>query len=387
MARIRLKYVHRDTDRHGNVRYYFYKRGAAKKLRLPGIPGSAEFMAAYDAALKGLPLPKPQSPEQLILKRAPAGTFSWLCSVHCQCPEFKALEAGTQKNKRGILRQICDVAIAPGSKVRIGDLPYAEMTSKAVRMLRDYRADQPGTANNWLATLNTLFAWAIEAEHASANPARDVPKLKRQSEGHHTWTVEEMRRFEAAHGVGTQPRLAFALLAYTGQRRSDVVVLGRQHLTKDGGLRFVQRKNRKRKPVTVEIPLLPVLAQVIDATPTGHLTFLLNAFGKPWHPDGFSNKFRVWCDEAGLPHCSAHGLRKAAACAAAEGGATEMQMMAIFGWRDAAMARVYTEKASRGKMAAQSMHLLANHQNKDQTNVSHLADVAEVGGKNRRKKT
>ena len=133
--------------------------------------------------------------------------------------------------------------------------------------------------------------------------------------------------------------------------------------------------------MTVEIPILPELAQIIDATPTGQMTFLLSTLGKPWNENGFTNKFRIWCNDAGLTHCSAHGLRKAAACAAAEGGATEMQMMAIFGWRDAAMARAYIEKASRGKMAAQSMHLLGNHQNKDQTNVSHLAIEKKAGGK------
>jgi hypothetical protein len=83
MARIRLKYVHSDTDRHGNVRYYFFKRGADRKLRMPGLPGSAEFMAAYGAALQGLPLPEPES-KTSVLKRPPAGTLSWLVAAYCQ---------------------------------------------------------------------------------------------------------------------------------------------------------------------------------------------------------------------------------------------------------------------------------------------------------------
>jgi hypothetical protein len=62
-----------------------------------------------------------------------------------------------------------------------------------------------------------------------------------------------------------------------------------------------------------------------------------------------------------------------------------MQMMAIFGWKTPDMARVYTRKANRGEMAAQSMHLLAKRQNEVQTNVSHR-DIANVdGGKKRRK--
>jgi integrase len=81
-----------------------------------------------------------------------------------------------------------------------------------------------------------------------------------------------------------------------------------------------------------------------------------------------------------LPHCSVHGLRKAAACAAAENGATEMQMMAIFGWKTPDMARVYTRKARRSKMAGASMRLIADRQNKDDTNVSHFDSSLKIGG-------
>jgi integrase len=286
--------------------------------------------------------------------------------------------------RRCLLQLICRQPVSPGSKTCFGDLPYAEMTSKAIRLLRDRRAHQPGAANNWLKALSSLYVWAIEAEHTTHNPVRDVPTIKSRSEGFHTWTVEEMRKYEAQHPIGTQARLAFALLAYTGQRRSDIIALGPQHV-REGRLRFVQQKGKKRNPVTVEIPILPELARVIEVTPTGHLAFIVNSRGKQWSWGGFSHKFRDWCDEASLPHCSAHGMRKAAACAAAEGGASEMQMMAIFGWKTPDMARVYTRKANRGEMAAQSMHLLAKRQNEEQTNVSHR-DIANVdGGKKRRK--
>ena len=52
----------------------------------------------------------------------------------------------------------------------------------------------------------------------------------------------------------------------------------------------------------------------------------------------FGNKFRVWCDQAGLHHCAAHGQRKAGATIAANNGATAHQLMAIFGWETLKMA-------------------------------------------------
>lgn len=57
MAHIKLKYVNAFVNRgrkDKRVRYYFRRRGS-KAICLPGLPGSEEFMAAYAAALAGLP--------------------------------------------------------------------------------------------------------------------------------------------------------------------------------------------------------------------------------------------------------------------------------------------------------------------------------------------
>ena len=60
--------------------------------------------------------------------------------------------------------------------------------------------------------------------------------------------------------------------------------------------------------------------------------FLINDLGRPFWDAGFGNKFRDWCDQAGLHHhCAAHGVRKAGTTIAAENGATTKQLMAIFG--------------------------------------------------------
>ncbi|MEW5994981.1 MAG: hypothetical protein AB1744_11380 [Candidatus Zixiibacteriota bacterium] len=59
-----------------------------------------------------------------------------------------------------------------------------------------------------------------------------------------------------------------------------------------------------------------------------------------------------------MPHCSAHGLRKTGATIAAEHGATEHQLMAIFGWESPKQAALYTRKANRKRLAAAATHLL-----------------------------
>ncbi|BBF94915.1 tyrosine-type recombinase/integrase [Blastochloris tepida] len=344
MGTVRLRFVTVDVDRHGNVRYYF-RRPGQPKVRLRGVPGSAEFMAGYADALAGV---APTTPPPRRTRKPQAGTLRWLAAEYFASAPFKELGPRTRRVRRAIIEKVCESA---------GDEPFADITGPVIRKGMDRRADTPEAANSFLKALRHLFAWAVDAGHLAANPARDVKKLRGNPEGWHTWTVEEVRQFEARHPIGSQARLALALLAYTGVRRSDVVKLGRQHV-REGRLRFTVTKNQERSPVVVDIPLLPELQAVIDASPAGNLTFLVTIHDKPFTGDGFGNKFRRWCRQAGLPHCSPHGVRKAAATIAAENGATEAQLDAIFGWTGRKMAAHYTAKANRSKLATSAMPML-----------------------------
>ena len=228
-----------------------------------------------------------------------------------------------------------------------------------MRILRDRKAGLPEAANVLIKALRRLFTWALETETPgiTVNPARDAKYLKGRQGGHHSWTVEDVERYEARHPIGTTARLALALLLYTGQRRSDVVLFGRQH-ARNGWLRFTQQKNRNRKPITLELPILPALQEIIAESRTGDLAYLANEYGKPFTANGFGNKMRQWCDEAGLPDCTAHGLRKAGAVIAAENGATAHQLMSMFGWQTMKEAERYTKAAEQKKLAKGAMPLL-----------------------------
>jgi integrase len=200
------------------------------------------------------------------------------------------------------------------------------------------------------------------------NPARDVAKLKYGLTGFHGWTQEEVRQYENYHPVGTKARLALALLLFTGQRRGDVIRFGKQHV-QNGKLVFAQRKGRNRKPNPRKLPILPVLQRIIDASPCGDLTFLVNHLNRPFTDAGFGNRFRDWCNRAGLPHCSAHGLRKAGATIAANNGATTHQLMSIFGWSDIKMAELYTRAADQERLAESAIYLLEAKINREQKGV------------------
>ena len=195
------------------------------------------------------------------------------------------------------------------------------------------------------------------------DPAWKTGGSKSGSEGFHTWTPEEVLQFEKRHPIGTKARLALDLMLFTGQRRSDVIRFGKQHITKGGKhLTFTQHKGRNRKPHRLTLPILPVLQRTIDATSCGDLTFLVNDWGRPFTDGSFGNKFRDWCNQAELYHCSAHGLRKAGATIAANNGATAHQLMAIFGWDTIKEAEKYTAKADQRRLAESAMHMLASRE-------------------------
>ena len=185
-----------------------------------------------------------------------------------------------------------------------------------------------------------------------------MPRLRTKPGGHHSWTIEEIEQFEKRHPLGTKAHLALTLLVYSGGRRGDVVTLGKQHV-RAGRLRYTQEKNRQRNPVTVDIAMPAELQRVIDASTTGDLTFLVTDYGRPFAKAGFGNKFRSWCNEAGLPNCSAHGLRKAAATRVAENGGTTSELKAIFGWRSDKEAERYTQAADRKRLGSSADRLLA----------------------------
>jgi len=94
MTRIKLKYVHEFIDRHGHARFYF--RRASKRVPLPGLPGSAEFMDAYATALEQ------RAPDRTEIgaSRIVAGTVGAAVVGYLASGAFQMLAPSTQKRCR-----------------------------------------------------------------------------------------------------------------------------------------------------------------------------------------------------------------------------------------------------------------------------------------------
>ena len=166
------------------------------------------------------------------------------------------------------------------------------------------------------------------------------------------------------HGEGTRARLAFDLMLYTGQRRSDVIRMGHQHV-RNGVLSIRQSKTG----TMVEIPLHPRLKAILDGLPRDNLTFLVTDQGKSFSPAGFGNWIGDCVKKAGLRQgmakgekgLASHGLRKAICRRLADAGCDALQIMAITGHRDIKQIMIYIEARDRGRAAEAAIKAIGEH--------------------------
>jgi integrase len=333
MTRIKLNFVHEYRDRHGKLRRYFRKPGF-KRIALPGLPGSDEFMTAYQLALAGQP-----ARIEIGAGRTKPGTVNAAIVGYYTSLAFRSLAPGTQKMRRAILERFRE---AHGEK-RIALLPHEFIA-------RTLGKRSPFAARNWLKTLRGLLQFAVSEGFRADDPTQGVKLPRIKSDGVHTWTETEIAQYQEKHPLGTRARLALALLLYTAQRRGDVVGMGRQHV-RDGAITVRQQKTG----ATLEIPIHTELRKVLDATPSEHLTYLVTEHGNAFTAAGFGNWFRDRCNEAGLSkECSAHGLRKAACRRLAEAGCTAHQIAAISGHASLREVERYTKAADQARLARQA---------------------------------
>jgi integrase len=331
------KYCQGFVDRHGKVRWY-YRRPGWKRIPLAGLPWTPEFMAAYEMAEAG------QRAEIGAAKTAP-GSVSGLIVSYYRTSDFTGLSTSTKTTYRGIIERF---------RAEHGDKRVAHMQRGHVQKIIGEKSETPAAANNLLRMLHLLMRHAVDLGWRGDDPTQGVRKIRHKTAGFKTWEEHHIEAFTDHHKPGTRAHLALSLLLYTGQRRSDAVRMGRQHI-RNGVLSIVQQKTGQ----DVHVPLHPELKAAIDSLPFDNLTFLVTAQGKPFSPAGFTNWFRDVAREAGLPDgLSPHGLRKATCRRLAEAGCTPHEIMAISGHRSLAEVTRYTVEAGRKGLAQRAVDRL-----------------------------
>src|SRR5215468_7813468 len=168
MTKIRLPYIQEYRDRHGKPRRYV-RRSGTRRVALPGLPGSPEFMQAYQDAMSG----------PLVRRRAPkVGTLAALAAEFFSSTEFANLRSSSQATYR--------LALSPVLHLDGHRLVRDLLPDKARKIIQEIGASRPAMANLTRAVLRRLFSFAMAIGQRRDNPFNAVPKYKIGT--HHTWT-------------------------------------------------------------------------------------------------------------------------------------------------------------------------------------------------------
>lgn len=338
MPRPRPPHLHKETNRHGTTVWYV-REGKGPRIRIKGDYGTLEFEDAYQAALRG---DAPQS-----RPRVANGSLEWLWMLYRQAGAWTELSLATRKQRENIIKPVL---------LTSGREPLSKITKAAVEAGVKRRAATPTQAKHFVTTLRGMFEWALEGNLAKIDPTHGIAfknKKGSKSGGFPVWNDLEMAAYERRWPRGTRERVAFDIYQYTGLRRGDAAAVGKQHV-KNGVIGIQTEKTG----MWVYIPVHPELQLTLDAGPIGDLAFIAQKNGNPLVKESLGNFFREACDAAGIKK-SAHGIRKAAATAAADNGATESELEAMFAWSGGQMAALYTRSANRKRLAAGAAHKMA----------------------------
>lgn len=331
----RLLYVTSFEDRHGKVRYRFRRKGyAVHYFKAPH--GTKAFEREYAACLDA-------EPPAIVGAPIRPGSVADVIARYYADNSFQDLRPATQKVYRGVLERFRDA---------FGNDPIRRFDAERIARLMNAMRETPAAAARLRKLLAQLLSIARRAKLVSAgfDPIKDTRAPKNETQGYHRWTEAELEAFEAAYPLGTKPRLAFALLLYGAQRSGDVRLMTHATIAADR-----IQLDQSKTTTAIDIPVVPPLRDALAAGPLGKHLLLEARSGAPFTEKGFYQMMKKACIKAGIPHCSPHGLRKAAARRCREAGCTDDEGMAITGHKTVKEYRRYAGEDARGGRADAAM--------------------------------
>jgi integrase len=316
-------HVTKQKTRHDKWVFYF-RIDKGKRIRLPN-PNDPSFKEAYMAALTG---------GTVKVETTREGTLGWLWDRYTtESARWARYSPATQKQQRLIMVKVLEKASRHS---------LSTFTQDVMQEAVDKRHETPAAALNFLKTMKGLFSWARKMRLMKIDPTLGVDPPSYKTEGFPAWTVDDVRAFRVRHEVGTPERLAMELMLLAGLRRSDVVLVGRQHINGR-----VLTMDTMKTGARVSVELSDVMIKLIEVTKRRGLHLVEGAHGRNFTKESFGNWFREKCSEAGVTK-SAHGLRKLSATMAAEGVACPALSRSPAGAPDISMSAPTTSRSWSG---------------------------------------
>jgi integrase len=337
--------------KEGRYETYWYPYRGKGAPRLPGKPGSPEFIAARDWA-RASRFVGAKEP----IKTAEPGpdTLAWLIEKFLKSQHFNRFDERTKYHYGWVV---------PSIKNQFGDLPLEALKEKRTRAIviewRDSIADgtcktlvsrrgdgRPRCASTSMADLHlqklaAILAWAVKQGWIDANPCTLVERLHEGSRLDKVWTWEQ----EATFIAEARPDLVEAYLeaVWTGFRGGDCVDVRVSEY--DG--KFIRRelekrprpgKPRKRVTIPVGGPFKPIFDAMVmrtgvadaDLETRAKTKVLRNSEGHPWANErALYSAFHRECIRLGIEDRTFHDLRRTAVVRLAVAGCTEPEIASI----------------------------------------------------------
>lgn len=324
-------YVSCFRDKNGKPRYRFRRKNYPPRY-LQSPFGTKDFEREYAALLAAEPI-------KLGEGRIIPGSVSDVIARYYSDNAFQDLRDSTKVVYRGVLERF---------RVDFGNDPMLRFDAERISRLMNAMRHKPSAAARLRKLLAQLLIIARRSKIVpfSFDPVKDTKPPKVESEGYHRWTEDELAAFEAANPLGTKSRLAFALLLYGAQRSGDVRMMTPGTIAA-GRIQLDQSKTN----AAVDVPIVEPLRMALAAGPLGKVTLLETRRGESYSAKNFYQLVKKACINAGIPHCSPHGLRKSAARRCREAGCTDEEGMAITGHKTV---KEYRRYAGEANLAARS---------------------------------
>lgn len=331
--RVRLKGINtvRRALADGTVRTHYYHR--ATGTRLTGAPGSAEFIASFEAAGRNAAMARS------------AGTVEWLIRQYKASPQWTKKLAASTRAIGALDLKACEV--------KWGSTPLSIVANPRSRPAflkwHDTLAEShPRAADAKLARLARVFAWGVDRGHLAHNPIATFERAYRSDRSELIWLPEHVTAFERI--ASPEINLAMVLALHTGQRQGDLLALP-WNAWDGNAISLRQGKNRR----LIYIPATRALKAALDAAPRKGTTILLNPQGQGWVKRRFHED---WTDAFARSGIDAalhfHDLRGTAVTMLAEAGCTVPEIATITGHSQAHAQKILDRYLARTRTLAES---------------------------------